>query len=153
MGSFLLLTIFLQRRFDEVDDDDTSSPPPAPGRSPSPLPPTERVLRTRNHAIQIEESIPWRMSPTVVLPPGQSSKPKPSRHNPFHNNSKGIRPTVTNVSSNLSRRKLFHSDWNLDHLREKGRKPESSLPFKVDTKGKPLVPVALGSRQRMSSRS
>jgi len=143
----------LQRGWDEVDDDETSALLPAHGRSPSTLPPTKRTLvsRTQDHVTHIEESIPWKMSPTVVHQPGQSSKP--SKHNPFHNKSKEIRPTVVNGSSTLPRGKLFHSDWNLDHLKEKKRKSELSLPFKVDSKGKPLVPVALGSRQRMSSRS
>ena len=90
--------------------------------------------------------MPWKMSPTIVLQPGKSFKP--SKPNPFRNHSKEIRPTVT-----LPQRKLFQSDWNLDHLKEKRRKSDSSLPFKVDSKGKPLVPVALGSRQRMTSKS
>ena len=47
------------------------------------------------------------------------------------------------------RGELFHSDWNLDHLEEKSRTPESLLPFKIDSEEKPLVLVAPGSRQRM----
>ena len=149
---FSRLTIFLQRRLDEIDDDGTSSPLLAYGRSPSPLPPAKRVLASRTHGrvTRTKEPIAWKMTPTVILQPGQPSKS--SKHNPFHNKSKEICPTVVNTS-NLPRQKLFHSDWNLDHLKEKKRKSESPLPFKVDLKGKPLVPVALGSRQRMSSKS
>ena len=145
-------TNFLQRRLDEVDDDETSASLPARGRSPSLLRPTKRTLvpRTQDHVTRIEEPIPWKVSPTVIHQPGQSSSSL--KHNPFHNKSKEIRPTVVNGSSTLPRRKLFDSDWNLNRLKEKKRS-ESSLPFKVDSKGKPLVPVALGSRKRMSSRS
>ena len=137
-----------------MDDGDTS-PPPTHGQSSSPLAPTKRtpLSSTHDQAIRTQGPIPWKMTPTVILRPVQPSKS--SKHNPFHNKSREIRPTVFNGSSDLPAvlRPKFHSDWNLGHLKEKKRKPESSLPFKVDSKGKPLVPVVLGSRQRMSSRS
>ena len=151
---FSQLIIPLQRRLDEVEDDEASrSFLPVRGRSSSPLPPNKRVVvsGTHDHAISIGTPAPWRMSPTVVNPPGRSLKP--AKHNPFQNKPKEIRPAVVNGLSTLPRGKLFHSDWNLDHLKEKKRRSGSSLPFKVDSKGKPLVPVALGSRQRMSSKS
>lgn len=138
-----------------MDSDDDASPLPAHGRSPSPLLPTKRTLLSRSHddVARTREPIPWKISPTVILRPGQPSKSP--RHNPFLNKSKEIRPTVVNGSPDLPiiPRPKFHSDWNLDRLKEKRRKPESSLPFKIDSRGKPLVPVALGSRKRMSSRS
>ena len=151
---FSQLIIPLQRRLDEVEDDETSgSPLPARARSPSPLPPSKRVVTSgsHDHAVHVGAPVPWKMSPTVVNPPGRSLKP--AKHNPFQNKPKEIRPAVVNSLSTLPRGKLFHSDWNLDHLKETRRRPESLLPFKVDPKGKPLVPVALGSRQRMSSKS
>jgi len=136
-----------KRRLDEINDDDASSPLHTHDRSPSPIPPIKRALgsKTHGHVTRIKEPIPWKISPALILQPGQSSKS--SKCNPFQ-----IRPAVVNTSPGHSRPK-FHSDWNLDHLREKRRKSESVLPFKVDSKGKPLVPVALGSRQKMSSRS
>jgi len=147
------LTMLSQRRLDEIDDGD-ASPLLAHGQSPSPLPPTKRVLVSRTHNLItcVREPIPWKMSPTVVLPPDRSSKS--SNHNPFKK-SKGIHPSVVNGSSDLAivSRPKFPSDWNLDHLKEKRRRSEARLPFKIDSKGKPLVPVALGPRQRMSSRS
>ncbi|KAF9648862.1 hypothetical protein BDM02DRAFT_3186733 [Thelephora ganbajun] len=141
-----------KRRSDEMDDG-ACSPLSARDRSSPPLPPTKRTLASRihDHTTHVKEPDIWKMSPTVILQPGQSSKS--SKHNPFYNKSKEIRPTVINISSDPPRRKLFHSDWNLDHLKEERRKSESSLPFKINSKGKPLVPVALGSRQRMSSKS
>jgi hypothetical protein len=143
----------LQRRFHETDDNDTRSSPPTRGRSPSSLRPAKRTLASNIHGrvINTEGPMPWKKSPTIVLQPGKCHGP--SKPNPFRNHSKEIRPTVANISSDLPRRKLFQSDWNLDRLKETRRKSESSLPFKVDSKGKPLVPVALGSRQRMTSKS
>ena len=144
--------MLLQRRLDEMDDDDTS-PPLAHGRSPSPLQPTKRALvsSTHNQVACIREPIRWKMSPTIVPSPDRSSKS--SNYNPFKKQ-KGIHPSVVNGSRDLAvvSRPKFPSDWNLDHLKEK-RKSEVSLPFRIDSKGKPLVPVALGSRQRMTSRS
>ena len=92
------------------------------------------------------------MAPTTVTLPVRSSKS--SNHNPFKK-SKGIHPSVVNGSPDLAAvlRPKFSSDWNLDHLKEKRKKPETSLPFRIDSKGKPLVPVALGTRRRMTSRS
>lgn len=169
MFSRLINLLQRRRRSYEVDSDETSAPLPAHNRSPSPVRVTKFKLATRGqaHSTHIEEPIPWKMSTTVVHQQGQSSKlskhdsfhnkskeiSKSSKQNPFHNKSKETRPTVVNDSSTLPRGKLFHSDWNLNHLKEKRRKSESLLPFKIDSKGKPLVPVALGSRQRMSSRS
>ena len=150
---FSQLKTLLQRRLDEMDDNDTS-PLLSHGRSPSPLPPTKRVLvsRTHNQVTCIREPIRWKMSPTVVLPPDRSSKT--FKHNPFKKPI-GIHPSVVNGSPDLAvtSRPKFPSDWNLDHLKEKSRKSEVPLPFRIDSKGKPLVSVALGSRQRMTSRS
>lgn len=136
-------------------DDDDLLPLSAHGRSPSPLPLTRHTLVSKAHGQvpRTKEPIPWKMTPAVILQPGQPSKLP--RDNPFRNKPKEIRATVVNGSSNLPvvPRPKFPSDWNLDHLKEKRRKSESPLPFKIDSKGKPLVPVALGSRQKMSSKS
>jgi len=150
---FSELTMLSQRRLDEMDDDDTS-PALAHGKSPSPLRYAKRALvsRAHNQVACNREPIPWKMSPTIVLPPAPSSKP--SKHNPFKK-PKGIHPSVVSCSPDLAiaSRPKFPSDWNLDHLKEKRRKPDALLPFRIDLKGKPLVPVVLGSRQRMTSRS
>lgn len=139
-------------------DDDDASPSLVHGRSPSQLPPAKRALvsRTHNQVACAQNLATWKRSPTAIFPPGPSSRPyKPPKDNPFRVGSKQIRPTVANGSSDLAivPRPKFRSDWNLVHLKEKREKSVSSLPFKVDSKGKPLVTVALGSRQRMTSRS
>ena len=136
-----------------MGDNDPSSPLPPRGQSPSSLRPAKRTLapETHDYLTLTHKPIPWKMSPTVIPQPGKRSKLLKS--NPFRNGSKEFSTTVIDVSPDLPRRNLFKSDWNLDHLKEKRKKPELSLPFKVDSKGKPLVPVALGSRQRMTSKS
>jgi hypothetical protein len=152
-GMFLPLKTYTQRRFDEMNADDTSSPLSARGQSPSPFCPTKRApaSRTQDHVTHTKKPVLWKMAPTIIPRPDKFSKPlKP---NPFHSGLKEMSPTVANISLDPPRRNLFQSDWNLDHLKEKRKKPESLLPFKVDSRGKPLVPVALGSRQRMTSKS
>lgn len=146
-GGVFVLRTYGQRRLDEMRNGDTSSPSLSRAKSPSPLRLAKRA-RALDGVDRTEKPIPWKMAPTIIPLPSRPPKP-----NPFHSVSKEIIPAVANVSLDLPRRNLFPSDWNLDHLKEKRKKPESSLPLKIDSRGKPLVPVALGSRRRMTSKS
>lgn len=137
-----------------MDDDDTS-PPLAHGRSPTHLLPTKRALASsaHNQVACTREPIPWEMSPTIVPPGPFDRTSKPSHHNPFKKRGE-IRPRVVNGPRDrtVASRQKFPSDWNLDP-EEKKRKSEVSLPLVFDSKGKPSKLIALGSRQRMTSRS
>ncbi|KAF9786422.1 hypothetical protein BJ322DRAFT_1059510 [Thelephora terrestris] len=120
-----------KRRFHEMDDNDTRSSPPIRGRSPSSLRLAKRTLASNIHGrvVNTKGLMPWKKSPTIVHQPGKCHGP--SKPNPFRNHSKEIRPTVANISSDLPRRRLFQSDWNLDPPKENRRKSQSSLPEKT----------------------